>query len=297
VKGRIDHLALDPSGQRLFLAALGNNSVEVADLDQGKVTGSIAGLQEPQGVVYVPERDRLFVGCGGDGTVKIIDGSSLRILRSVDLGSDADNLRYAPREDRIYAGYGAGGLAALDPGSGAVLADLKLPAHPESFQIEEIGERIFANLPGENAIAVLDRRKGALQGLWSAGPARSNFPMALDEADRRLFVGMRRPARLRIFDTGSGKPVAETPIGGDADDIHFDPARRRILVSCGAGEIDLIEALDRDRYRNLARFATVPGARTSLYDPGRGELYLAVPARGAQAAEIRIYRFGEARKP
>src|SRR5262249_4903279 len=61
VEGRIDHFALDPSGERLFVCALGNNTVEVLDLRKGERIRSITGLGAPQGIVYIPELDRLFV--------------------------------------------------------------------------------------------------------------------------------------------------------------------------------------------------------------------------------------------
>lgn len=32
VKGRFDHFAVDPKGQRIFVAALGNDTVEVIDI-------------------------------------------------------------------------------------------------------------------------------------------------------------------------------------------------------------------------------------------------------------------------
>ena len=50
VEGRIDHMAVDLKGERLFIAALGNNTVEIVDLRAGKHTGTIGGLHEPQGV-------------------------------------------------------------------------------------------------------------------------------------------------------------------------------------------------------------------------------------------------------
>lgn len=295
VKGRIDHLDLDSSGHRLFLAALGNNTVEIVDLQQGKVVHSLTGLDEPQGVAFVPKHNRLFVACGGDGTVKVIDGHTLRILHSVDLGSDADNMRFESGEDRVYVGYGSGGIAELDPDSGTVLTRLHLSDHPESFQIEGKGKRIFANVPGENAVEVLDREKGSRLAQWDAGHLRSNFPMALDEIHHRLFIGTRWPARLKVFDTETGKVVAEAPIGGDVDDLFYEPADHRILASCGAGELDLIEAVEPDRYRLVSKLPTGKGARTGLYARGSGEFYLAIPARGAKVAEVRIYRFHEAR--
>jgi YVTN family beta-propeller protein len=108
VQGRIDHMSVDVKGARLFVSALGNNTVEVIDTKAGKRVKTIKGLQEPQGVLYVPATDRLYVANSKDGSVRIFDGSSYAPLKTLDYGDDADNLRYDPDHPRIYVGYGGG---------------------------------------------------------------------------------------------------------------------------------------------------------------------------------------------
>src|SRR3978361_401719 len=55
VSGRIDHMAVDLRRGRLFVAELGNNTVDVVDLASGKIIQRIKGLKEPQGVGYAPK--------------------------------------------------------------------------------------------------------------------------------------------------------------------------------------------------------------------------------------------------
>src|SRR5436190_19651801 len=105
VEGRIDHMAADVAGQRLFVAALGNNTVEVLDLKAGKTIQSLPGFAEPQGIAYVPEFDRLFVANGQDRTCRILDGHSFKTIGQVQCGEDADNVRYDDKAKRIYVGY------------------------------------------------------------------------------------------------------------------------------------------------------------------------------------------------
>src|SRR5215471_18061429 len=147
VEGRIDHMNVDVKGQRLFVAALGNNTLEALDLAQGKQIRSISGLREPQGVVYVPEFDQVVVANGDDGTVRTFDAKSFAIVSSVTLGDDADNVRYDPAGRRIVVGCGAGALAFLDARTHKVVGTVKLPAHPESFQMEKSRPRIYVNSP------------------------------------------------------------------------------------------------------------------------------------------------------
>ena len=59
VNGRIDHFSADLKGQRLFMAALGNHTVEAIDVQTGKRLRTLADLAEPQGLYYDPSTNRL----------------------------------------------------------------------------------------------------------------------------------------------------------------------------------------------------------------------------------------------
>src|SRR6266545_4296659 len=199
VEGRMDHLAVDVQRRRLFVAALGNNTVEVVDLNKGVRVQSIPGFHEPQGISFVPDNNRIFVANGKDGSCDILDGDSFRRIQSVNFADDADNVRYDPAAKLIYVGYGSGALGILNATDGSRLGDIKVAGHPESFQLEKSGSRIFVNVPAAGHIAVVDRHKHALLSTWPVERARSNFPMALDEPGRRLFVGCRKPPRLLVY--------------------------------------------------------------------------------------------------
>src|SRR4051812_47499794 len=82
VKGRFDHFSIDVKGNRLFVAALGNNTLEVIDLAAGKRIQSVAPMSKPTGVLYLAEQDRIAVANGDDGTFKLLDGASFRLLES-----------------------------------------------------------------------------------------------------------------------------------------------------------------------------------------------------------------------
>jgi DNA-binding beta-propeller fold protein YncE len=292
VEGRIDHLAVDLTDERLFVAALENNTLEVVDLKSGKRIDQIEGLQEPQGVAYVSATHELIVTNGGGGTADIFDARSLARHPRVDLGPDPDNVRYDPATERAYVGYGEGlgaALAMLDLKTGTKIADIQLSGHPESFQLEKDGERIFVNVPDFGEIVVVDREKGTVVATWPIKGASENFPMALDEADHRLFVGTRSPPKLLVLDTDTGRMLASLDSPGDADDIFYDAEAQRIYISGGAGSIDVFEQKDANHYKSLGEVSTAEGARTSLFVPETRRLYLAVPNYGAQQAEVRVY--------
>jgi DNA-binding beta-propeller fold protein YncE len=290
VEGRIDHFAFDPAGERLFVCALGNNTVEVLDLRKGERIYSITGLGAPQGVAYVPEVNRLFVANDKDGMCKIYDGKSFQVVGELNFEDDADNVRYDEATKKIYVGFGSGGIAVVNAPDGKQVGSIKLSAHPEAFQLEKNGSRIFVNVPNSRHVAVIDRDKGEVIATWKTDLAFGNFPMALDEANHRLFVGCRLPSRLVVLNTDSGDVVAKIEISGDSDDIFYDSKRHRIYAICGAGKIDVIEQIDANSYKPSTKIDTAPGARTGLFVPESDTLAVAVPHRGSQQAEIRCYQ-------
>src|SRR5665213_1820685 len=246
VSGRIDHMTADTQSHRLFMTALGNDTVEVLNIETGKRLQTISSL------------------------------------------ADADNVRYDATSNRIYVGYGSGALGVFDT-NGVQVANILLDGHPESFQMEKNGSRIFVNVPRDSSIAVIDRAQQKVVAKWRLTEAHSNFPMAL-EVNHRLFIGCRSPARLLALDTTSGKTVAQIEISGDTDDVFYDAKRQRIYVSCGEGFLDVIQRSAGDHYERIAHEPTRDGARTSFYSPDFDRLYLAVPKRSGQDAELRIYQ-------
>lgn len=286
VRGRLDHLSMDTQHQRLFVAALGNDSVEIVDLARSTRERSLRGLANPQGVLYLPGSNRLEVANARDGSVRIYDGSSLSVLRSLAYGEDADNLRYDPASGHVWVGYGhALGEFTAD---GVRLADISLSEHPESFQLEREGSRVFVNLPDAGAVTVVDRTSRAVVGTWPTG-FHGNFAMALDAQSHRLFVATRRPARLVALDTLDGRVISSMPTVGDCDDIFVDGKRGRVYAVGGEGAVAIVAADTPDHYHEIGRITTAAGARTGFFSSDLDRLYVAVPARGSRSAEVRVY--------
>jgi DNA-binding beta-propeller fold protein YncE len=236
----------------------------------------------------VPSTDRLYVANSKDGSVRIFDGNSYAALKTLDYGDDADNLRYDSDHKRIYVGYGSGALAEITE-DGNRVGETKLDAHPESFQLEKASPRIYVNLPKSRKIAVVDRDARTILATWPLGMMLANYPMALDQADHRLFVITRYPARLLVFDTTTGKTVQRLPAVGDCDDVFYDRVRKRIYAIGGEGAISVFEQQDPDHYKESARIITVKGARTGFFSPELDRLFLAVRRLGTQPAAIRVF--------
>lgn len=301
VTGRMDHFGVDAKGQRLFVSAFTNNTVEVIDLRAGRQVRTLTNLANPQGAFYDATTDRLLITSSLDGTVKIFDGSTFKIIKSVKFSSDADNLRYDKHDKTVVIGYGGekflhgqpvrghgdGALAFLDP-QGEKKGEISLDAHPESFQLEKSGTRVYVNVPDHKEIEVTDIHNPSALNRWPITTCTDNFPMALDEAHRRLFVGCRTPSLLLVVDTKTGKIVASMPMIEDTDDLFYDAGKNRIYV-LGDGFVEIWQQRDADHYDKIGRSPTAAGARTGLFVPEWGKLFVAVPRHETQEAEILVF--------
>jgi len=277
VSGRIDHMAVDLRRGRLFVAELGNGTVDVVDLAAGKVLRRIEGLKEPQGVGYAPRADIVAVANAEDGSVHLFQGEDLAPAGVISLGGDADNVRLDVQTGWLVVGHGNGGLAVLDPSSRSVASGAKLPAHPEGFQLDPGTQRAFVNVPDARQIAVVDLAAGKQVASWRVPGLTANFPMALDHAASALAAVFRSPPQLVLLDTKTGAVTARLPTCGDADDVFFDAKRHRIYVSCGEGVVEVVQQ-EAEGYRPLARVKTSSGARTSLFVPELDRLFVAARA-------------------
>src|SRR5262249_25612299 len=152
---------------------------------------SLPGFREPQGIAVVPDAGIVGIANGQGEGLQLIDAVEYRPTKVVRLGDDSDNVRYDAAAKRLFVGFGSGALAAINAADGAVVGEAKLPAHPESFQLELSGPRAFVNVPNAEQIAVIDRTAMKVTATWLVTSAKANFPMALDEANHRIFIGCR----------------------------------------------------------------------------------------------------------
>jgi DNA-binding beta-propeller fold protein YncE len=292
VTGRIDHMAVDLGRKRLFVAELGNGTLDVVDLSAGSAVRRIEGLKEPQGVGYAPGPDVVAVANARDGSVRLFRGANLSPAGVVNLGDDADNVRLDQRTGNFVVGYGSGGLAVIDPMKGSLVGRIPLPAHPEGFQLDSNNGRAVVNVPDARQIAVVDLQNGRQATSWQLPDFRANFPMAIDPDHRMIAVVFRSPARLVTFDANGGNQIGSLATCDDADDVFFDSQRHRIYVSCGDGSVDVFQK-DSGPYRRVSVVRSASGARTSLFVPELDRLFVAARAGflglGSGAA-ILVYR-------
>jgi hypothetical protein len=288
-EGRLDHMAIDARGDRLFVANLSNNSLDVIDLTAGKPVKQIAGQKKIQGVAYAPNLDRIFVGNGADGECRVFDGKTYQLVHTLKM-PDADNVRFDPMTGLVYVGHAEHALTAFDARTFEVRATVKLPGQPEAFQLDSERKRLYVNTVKPSAVTAVDLGKHELAVTFIPGNMEGLYPMALDRAGQRVFVGCRKPAVVLALDGKTLKELWTAEIPGDIDDLFFDAKRKRLYASCGEGFLAILEPKG-DRFEVVEKMSTTKLTRTCFFDPESGRLFLGVPRQpGKPGPEIRVYQ-------
>src|ERR1700730_9622631 len=180
-------------------------------------------------------------------------------------------------------------ISVVDTTAEKKLADIKIDSDGlEAMALEKSGQRLFFNMTGKDAVGVIDREKRTVIATWPIGQvAKHNTPMAFDEAGHRLFVGTRKPGKLIVLDSDSGKIVASLPCVSYVDDLVYDPGKKRIYIA-GTEFVDVFRENDADHYELIGHIPTAVRAKTAILVPELNRYYLAVPRDGDKIAKLRI---------
>jgi hypothetical protein len=147
---------------------------------------------------------------------------------------------------------------------------------------------VFVNVPTTREVLVLDRAERSIVAHIPLGAFTDNYPMSLDEGGHRLFVGVRQPARLLVYDTITSRQLAAVPCVGDTDDLFYDARRERVYVIGGEGYVDVYDASASGAYARVARIPSRAGARTGLWSSDLDRLFVAWPSRDGRPAEVHV---------
>jgi DNA-binding beta-propeller fold protein YncE len=293
--GKFDHFAFDQNAGRLFIAATGNHSVEVLDLNSGKVTQSLTGIGKPHGLAWVPATGLLYASDGTQGDLKIFGGSPLDMAKSVELSDDADDMVYDAKSKLLYVGHGGSdaanpaAIAVIDTTKQSLLTNLPVATHPEGLEIDNAHHRIFVNVAESAAVVVIDGASHQQTAVWKLTRAKDNVPLVYDEEHQLLFVACRTPARLLVLDANSGNELADLPSDAGADDLFYDPELHRIYLIAGGGAVDVYEVDASKSVRAIGVVATSAGAKTGLLVPSLHALFVGAPATGGKQAQLLHY--------
>ena len=275
--GSWDYLAVDEAARRLYVSH--GTQVEVVDIDSGTVVGNIPNTKGVHGIAIAPEFGRGFVSDGQANTVTIFDLKTLKPIADVPTGQKPDAIIYDPATSRVFAFNGGSNSAtAIDAAGGKVAGTVDLQGGPE-FAAADGNGFVYNNLEDESLVLKINSRELKVEQRWPTAPCSSPSSMAMDRANRRLFIGCRSKV-MAVLDADTGKVITTLPIGDHVDATAFDAETKLIFNSNGEGTITVIHEDSPDKYSFVETVKTAPRAKTMALDPKTHRLFLSTAENG-----------------
>ena len=276
-QGGFDYLTVDEGARRLYVSH--GTQVEVLDIDSLTVVGNIPNTQGVHGVAIAPDLGRGFVSNGQASTVTILELKTLKPIADVPTGKKPDAIIFDPATSRVFAFNGGSDSAtAIDAATGKVAGTVDLGGGPEFATADGKGY-VYDNLEDESQVLKINSRELKVEQRWPTAPCASPSSMAIDRANRRLFLGCRSKV-MAVVDADSGKVITTVPIGDHVDATAFDVETKLIFNSNGEGTISVIHQDGPDKYSLVETVKTAPRAKTMALDPKTHRLFLSTVENG-----------------
>jgi YVTN family beta-propeller protein len=281
--GGWDYLAIDPGTSRLFISR--SDRVLVVNTRDGSLITTIPGTSGVHGIALVPELGRGFTSNGRADTVTVFDLKSLAPTGNIAVGGhNPDAIVYDPASKHVYTFNGAShDISVIDPNKGSVIATIPAGGKPEFAATDGAG-RVFFNIEDKSQIGVIDSSTDKQVAAWPLQNCEEPTGLALDVRRKRLFSVCGNGV-LVVTDSGSGKYIAEVPIGKGADAAAFDGGRDLVFSSNGQdGTLTVIHEDDPDHFTVITNAVTQKSARTMALDEKTHRIYLVAAQFGAPPA-------------
>jgi len=275
--GGWDYLTVDEAAGRLYVSH--GTQVEVLDIDSLTLVGSIPKTPGVHGVALAPEVGRGFVSNGQASTVTIFDLKTLKPIADVATGQKPDAIIYDPATSRVFAFNGGSNSAtAIDAATGKVAGTVDLAGGPE-FAVADGNGFVYDNLEDESQLLKINSYELKVEQRWPTAPCASPSSMAMDRANRRLFLGCRSKV-MAVVNADTGQVITTLPIADHVDATAFDTKTRLIFNSNGEGTITVIHQDSPDKYSLVETVKTAPRAKTMALDPKTHRLFLSTAENG-----------------
>jgi YVTN family beta-propeller protein len=275
--GSWDYLTVDEAARRLYVSH--GTQVEVLDIDSLTLVGNIPKTPGVHGVALAPEVGRGFVSNGQASTVTIFDLKTLKPIADVPTGQKPDAIIYDPATSRVFAfNGGSNNVTAIDAATGKVAGTIDLAGGPE-FAAADGNGFVYDNLEDESQLLKINSRELKVEQRWPTAPCSSPSSMAMDRANRRLFLGCRSKV-MAVVNADTGRVITTLPIGDHVDATAFDKETKLIFNSNGEGTITVIRQDSPDKYSTVETIKTAPRAKTMALDPKTHRLFLSTSENG-----------------
>lgn len=270
--GSWDYLNVDPSAGRLYISH--GTCVQVLDLKDEKLIGTIDNTQGVHGIALVPEFKKGFISAGRLDTVVVFDLETLKITGKIAVGKNPDAIIYDPFSKRVFVFNGrSNDCSVIEAKTGQVAETIKLPGKPE-YGVSNLKGKMFVNIEDKSTIVRIDAKTLITDMEWKLDPGKEPSGLSYDPKSKYLFSACSESQLLVVMNSENGKVISALPIGKGCDGCAFNPKTKDIFTSNGEGTLTIIHQESASSYKIVQTLNTRKSARTITCDPVTGKLYL-----------------------
>ncbi|MEV1069821.1 YncE family protein [Streptomyces sp. NPDC050263] len=246
-------IAVDPDGERIYVANLRSNDVSIVDVRAAAETSRVKVGKQPRALAC--SEGRLYVANAHAGTMSVVDTDTQRVLDTVRTGRQPTSVVVSPSGDRVYVGTNDATVSVIDTRTLGTVATIEVGHHPVGIALNSSGMRLYVANRISQSITVIDtaglkairtiqlstlsRRQGVGFFAMALGEPVMSQPMAVGVSGdgTRLLVAFWEAGTLAVLDARSGSRVSETQLDDGKYsigpiEIAADWPNRRLYVSC-----------------------------------------------------------------
>ncbi|HVV56252.1 MAG TPA: YncE family protein [Mucilaginibacter sp.] len=269
--GGWDYIRADAHLNRVYVSH--GNQVNILNAKTGDSVGYIPNTQGVHGIAIVESVGKGYVSCGRANSVLVFDLKTNDTLERIPTGKNPDAIFYDPYSKKVYTCNGRSHDASvIDVATNKVVATIPLGAKPETAVSDEKG-KIFVNGEDTHEVIEINANTYKVEHRYNIEEGEEPSGLDIDTKTNRLFIGCGGNKTMVVMDASNGKNLAKFPIGR-CDGLVFDPELRLVFVSNGEGFISVIKEVNADKFEDVGKIETEPGARTIGIDLATHHLFL-----------------------
>jgi len=289
-KGKFDFIHIDLKRRRLLAAHTGNGTLDLVDLDKGKLTKSVP-TGAAQDCAIDQDGDRYLVSVSKPPQLAIVDANTLEVAGVIPLSGPADLLDFDPASGHALVGHDdSKELWVIDPVKRQVLSSLPLPGEgPEGVAVDHAHHRLIQAVKLADSISVFDLATSRSLANWPTAPARAPHGIALTGEGRFIAIAGGN-GKLVLMDASDGKVVATGDMPEKVDEVAYDAERARLYCASALGKLAIFK-VGPGTLEKLGELTTSPGAKSVAVDVKTHTVWLAYMKD--EASYVQAFRAAE----
>ena len=263
---RFDYQSIDPLTHTLYVAHLGDSTLDVVDLDTLRVRVTVPHLAHVHGLAVAPRVGRVYATATGTNELVTVDAATNKVIARTRTGRFPDGVAYDDRDGFVYVSdKDDGSLTVVDAASNKVVHTIKLGAESGNVVYDPDGAVVYAAVRAPDVLVAIDPATNRVARRIRLPGCDGAHGVYLDRTTRRAYIACERNGRLVVVDLRSNREIARATVGSGPDVLAFDSSLQRLYVASESGTVSVFDTSGRTP-RKLGQAHFADGAHSVVVD-------------------------------